>query len=78
MREKQKHNTTPASTSTQPATHRGLVPEVSKLVGKIITTELVFRPLAVVKNGGGGLPQHERPGWEEGASNEPKSVPKVR
>lgn len=54
MREKQKHNTTPASTSTQPVTHRGLVPEVSKLVGKIITTELVFRPLAVVKNGGGG------------------------
>lgn len=76
MREKQKHNTTPASTSTQPATHRGLVLEVSKLVGKIITTELAFRPLAVVKNG--GLPQHERPGWEEGASNEPKSVPKVR
>lgn len=53
MREKQKHNTTPASTSTQPATHRGLVPEVSKLVDKIITTELVFRPLAVVKNGVG-------------------------
>lgn len=52
MREKQKHNATPASTSTQPETHRGLVPEVSKLVGKIITTELVFRPLAVVKNGG--------------------------
>lgn len=77
MREKQKHITTPASTSTQPGTHRGLVPEVSKLVGKIITTELVFRPLAVVKNGG-SLPQHERPGWEEGASNEPKSVPKVR
>lgn len=78
MREKQKHNATPASTSTQPETHRGLVPEVSKLVGKIITTELVFRPLAVVKNGGEACHSNERPGWEEGASNEPKSVPKVR
>lgn len=73
MRGKQKHNTTPASTSTQPATHRGLVPEVSKLVDKIITTELVFRPLAVVKNGGGCHSMRGQGGRREQAMSQNQS-----